>query len=160
MPLLMHMANIKGDSEIEPGWMVVSQFEWSGKRSVAAQMGGAYGRSSSFAAPQISAVQIRRDADSASALLWQEMVSGVRAKLQFKWLRTGPGGGGPIAFFEATFEEAKVIEIHANSVSGTRPVETIKFIYESVQFRLVNIDDSLTGTQDVVSYDLPMHALG
>lgn len=160
MPSLMRMANITGESKIEPGWMHVSEFEWSGKRSAALQTGGTYGRSSGFAAPQLSEVKVRREADSVSALLWQEMISGVRARLEFKWLRTGQGGGGPIPFFEATFEGAKLISIQANAASAFRPTETLKFIYLSVEFRIVNVGDDLTGTQDVVSYDVPEHRMG
>lgn len=158
MAFLMHMANIRGTSEIEPGWMNVFEFEWSAKRSVSAQTGGAYGRSSTFAAPQLSRVKVRRYADSVSALVWQEMVSGAVSQLQFKWLRTGPSEG-PVAFFEATFESAKIINIGSYASEAFVPRETLEFTYKSVMFRLINIDDALTGTQDVVSYDLPMHSI-
>lgn len=158
MPLLMKMANITGESEIESGCINILSFEWSGERSQALQTGGTYGRSSTFAAPQLSAIEVTREADSVSALLWQEMVSGARAQLEFKWLRTGQGGGGPISYLEATFGGAKIASITANA-SGARPTETIKFVYQTLEFRLVNVGDALTGTQDVVSYDVPAHSM-
>lgn len=159
MPLLMKMANITGESEIETGWINILSFEWSGERSQALQTGGSYGRSASFAAPQLSAIEVSREADAVSALLWKEMISGARAKLEFKWLRTGQGGGGPISYLEASFGGAKIAGITA-SASGGRPMEAIKFIYQTLEFRLINVGDALTGTQDVVSYDVPVHVMG
>lgn len=158
MPLLMRMANITGESEIEPGWIEIRSFEWSGTRSPALQAGGTYGRSKTFAAPQLSAIEVTREADAISALLWQEMISGARAPLHIKWLRTGPAGGGPIPYLEATFGGSKIVSITADA-AGARPMEAIRFIYQTLEFRLVNVDDSLSGAQDVVSYNVAAHSM-
>ncbi|WP_170979271.1 type VI secretion system tube protein Hcp [Roseomonas sp. HF4] len=159
MPLLMHMANIQGESKIEQGWMTAESFQWGGSRSGALQTGGTYGRSGTFAAVQLTGLFVSRLADSTSALLWNEMVAGATALLKFKWMRTSPGSEVPVPYMEAEFRNAKITRISATA-GGDRPSEALEFTYSEVEFRVINIGDSLSGAQDVVSYVLPSHAQG
>jgi len=159
MALLIHMANIQGESDIEQGWMEAISFDWGGTRSGAVQTGGTYGRSSGFSALQVTGVTLSRQSDSVSALLWHEMMMGARALLKVQWMRTSPGSDVPIPYMQAEFREAKLTSI-STAAAGDRPVEALQFTYNEVEFRVVNIGDALTGTQDVVTYTLPSHAQG
>jgi hypothetical protein len=57
---------------------------------------------------------------------------------------------------EATFEDSKITSIAVGS-GGDRPTETLEFAYASLEFRVINLADALSGAQDVLSYDVPSH---
>ena len=108
-----------------------------------------------YAAPQLRNVTVMRQSDSATSALWMHMIGAVEADIEIEWLRTG-SGGEPEAYFAVVLRRARVISIVAES-SGQHPLETIGIIYEEIEIQLTNIDDTLSGVQDVLVYVIPTH---
>ena len=157
MPVLMKIPGITGESSISQhtGWMTLLRFSWGAMRAARTQSGGTFGASRTFAAPQLRNVTVMRETDSATSALWGHMIGATEADIEIEWLRTG-AGGEPEAYLAVTLRRSRVISIVAES-SGQHPLETIGIIYEEIEFQVTDIDDSLSGVQDVLVYVIPTH---
>jgi len=154
MTILMEIAGITGESTTanHDGWIPLTSFQWSGRRAVRTHTGGSHSRSTIHSTAQLNDIVVTRETDSTSALIWDAMMRGRPARVKFHWLRAGPGGE-PTAYLEAQFENAIIVSIETDA-SGGRPAETLTITYEALEFRVINVGDSLSGAQDVVGYRL------
>ncbi|MBR0684072.1 type VI secretion system tube protein Hcp [Roseomonas eburnea] len=150
----MEISGIEGESRIagHSGWLALTSFRWGGRRAVRTHTSGSYRMSSTYSTAQLSDVTVTRQADSASALIWDAMMKGSPVPMKFHWLRAGHGGE-PTTYLEGEFENAIIVAIETGSAGG-RPVETLVITYEALEFRVVNVGNVLSGPQDVVSYRL------
>jgi type VI protein secretion system component Hcp len=139
------------------GWLLLSRFSWSGSRGVQ-KRADQRGRIAAFVmAPQLKAVSVGRVADMVSPQIWQLMLTLSRKRVKFVWLRTGNDGLAP--FLQVTIENALITSMAEDAVFG-QPEEKIEFTYDKVEIRVVNVDDSLVGPQDVATYALPQAMRG
>jgi len=154
MSVMMQISGIEGESRMtgHTGWMALTSFQWGGRRALRTHTGGRYGIAGVYSAPQLNSVVVTRQADSATAMLWNAMRKGDQVPAKFHWLRPGPGGD-PVTYLEAEFEDAIIVSIMTSS-SGGRPTETLTITYDAFEFRVANIGNALAGPQDVVSYKL------
>jgi len=155
MPVLMSIDGIRGPGIIEgyDGWLLLNAFKWGGSRAIQ-KRADQRGRMGAFVvAPQLKAVTVSREADIKSPELWQLMTSLSRKPVRFVWLRTGDGGA-LVPYLEVAISNALIVAAGHNA-TFTQPEETIEFTYDAVEIRVVNIGNTLTGPQDVVSYSLP-----
>lgn len=157
MPVVMKIPGITGESSIDRhvGWMPLARFSWGAMRAPRTQSGGTFGVSKTFAAAQLRNVTVMRSSDSATSALWGHMIGKTDADIQIEWLRTG-AGGAPTAYFSVELRRARLVSIEAVS-HGTHPMETIGIIYEEIAFQVTDIDDALSGVQDVLVYTIPTH---
>ncbi len=155
MSLMMSISGLAGESGTagHADWFTIEGFNWGGRRSVRTVTGGGYNVMTTFAAPQLRDVVISREADAITALLWYQVLPQDRLTVKVRWLRPGPGGE-PVHYLEVVLGNARLVGISDVSLGG-RPIETLTFTYESVEFVGVPIGNSLTGTQQVVAYELP-----
>lgn len=155
MSILMQIEGLQAESRIadHPGWFPLTGFRWGGQRAARTHTGGTFGTASTFSTPQLRDVVVTRQADSASSGLWNHMIQGRPTPLRFHWLRAGPGGA-PTTYLEAQFDEALLVSIDVDSPGSDRPVETLTFTYRSLEFRVINVGNTLSGPQDVVTFSL------
>jgi type VI protein secretion system component Hcp len=156
MPVLMQMPGITGESVIEGhvGWMDLTRFAWGGTRPYRGQGAGS-GRTTRVLGAQLRNVTAARQADSNSALIWLTMIGmAPLTPVKFTWLRTGPGQ--PVSYFAVTLIGARIAAI-TETAAGDRPVEQIELLYQEIEFAASDIDDSLSGVQDIVTYKIGAH---
>lgn len=154
MSVLMQVSGVTGESKLgdQQGWLSLTGFSWGGDRgrSVSAHVGAAVSRV--FTKPQLREVTVVREADSASSQLWAQLIQQSALDVKIRWLR--PEQGSTTHFLEVSLTGARVISLDDTS-GGDRPVETLKFSYEEIEIIYFPLDDSVSGSQQVVTYALP-----
>jgi type VI secretion system Hcp family effector len=155
MPLLMSIDGIQNDSAIpgHEGWLLLNGFEWGGRRAIAKNRTPDGRIRGLVGAPQLRAVKVTRESDFVSPEIWNLLLSKTKKTVSFSWLRTGSAGAELEPYMKMKLDQALITSM-AESSSYAEPDETIVFTYERVTLTVVNVGDSLSGAQDVVSYDI------
>jgi type VI secretion system Hcp family effector len=156
MPVLMQLPGFTGESKIEGhvGWMELKHFAWGGTRSYRGK-GEAGARETRTFGAQLRNVTTARLADSQSPLIWHAMVQvSTLTPVKFTWLRTGLGR--PETYFAVTLNGVRLTSVTEAS-DGGRPVEKLEMLYQEMEFGVTDIDDSLSGVQDIVTYKIGAH---
>lgn len=159
MAMIMHIAGIVGESEIAgfTEWTPINDFDWGGERNLTHEYGQSSREGALMLAPVLRHITIRKQADRSMSELWKLMLSEAEKTVKFTWLRTGSDEAQPYLTLE--LENARIAAI--NEISGGEyPMEEIRFTYDAVTFRVINVGDDLTGSQDVVHYAVGTHTGG
>jgi type VI secretion system Hcp family effector len=151
MPTILGIAGVQGKTNLGgyDGYHMLSGVTWSGDRKSGSRV--------TAGPPQLRAVCLSRISDESAPQFWQLMLTNAKLGVEIVWLRTG--ADGPVAYMNLLLEGAQITSLALDS-SGTQPVETMNLTYEKVTLTYIKFDDSLTGVQSVVVYDLPTAAGG
>ncbi|NMJ39949.1 type VI secretion system tube protein Hcp [Roseomonas sp. JC162] len=150
MAVVMKVSGLTGESKLgeQEGWLPIEGFEWGATRNYTFT----HGMAQVLSAAQLKEAVVRRQADSTSAQLWMQVTKQETLKVQVRWLR--PKATEATHFLEVTLTNARVSSIEDAS-GGDRPIETVKFSYEEIEFIYFALDDSINAAQQVVTYELP-----
>ena len=148
--MLMKISGVTGESKLgeDAGWIPVDGFEWGATRNYTFT----HGMAQMTSAAQMKEAVVRRQADSSSAALWMQVQKQETLKVQIRWLR--PKATAATHFLEVSLTNARVSSIEDTS-GGDRPLETVKFSYEEIEFIYFALDDTINASQQVVTYELP-----
>lgn len=161
MTVVMSIEGIRGTSTLEgfEGWIQLTSFDWGGARGTqggAGAIGTRANIATIAAAPQLRGVKVDRVSDHTTPEIWNLMLGMARKKVEIAWLRTGPEK--LIRYLTVQLDRALITSI-AEASNMAEPQETITFTYSKVTVTVTNVDDRLTGTQDIVTYDMPTTSL-
>lgn len=154
MTVYMQIQGVEGESQVPAaGWFTLTRFTWGGRRAARTHAGGVFGTATTYSTPQLRAITVSRQSDSATAQLWDHMMQAKPVPVRFKWMRPGPGGA-PTSYLEAEFDEALIVAIDVDSNAAGHPLEKLTITYRALEFRVINVGNALAGAQDVVSFNL------
>jgi type VI protein secretion system component Hcp len=156
----MNLPGIVGEGTVEEhvGWLDLLGFAWGGARVSRNMVTGSHRAPTRVWAPQLRPATVRRKADARSGQVWVAMMRGQEFPIvRLEWLRTGQGV--PVCYFAVEFQSVKIARI-ADESSGEHPIETIEFVYRAVTLGVRNVGNTLSGAQDIVTYQIGQHAGG
>lgn len=159
--VLMKVPGITGETAVPDhvGWIGLAGFEWGGARVARSTLQGSFGSSRKVWAPQLRSVILKRVSDAQSAVFWANMVERRGfPEIMIDWLRTGQGAR-PIAYFSVHLYAVEITRISEDS-QGEQPVELIEAKYAAITLGVRGVGNSLSGQNDVVTYDVPTHLGG
>lgn len=160
MPLLMNLPGITGESTVQEhvGWLTLAGFTWGGTRVARSNAAGSHRSAAKVWTPQLRSATVRRKSDAQSALVWLGMVGATEYPVvKFEWLRTGQGA--PVVYFSVELGGVRIARI-AEASQGEHPMESIEFNYRTITLGVRNVGNALTGSQDIVLYQIPQHTGG
>lgn len=160
MPLLMKLPGIRGESKIanHDGWLPLLGFNWGGARVSRTMNVGSHRTGTRVWAPQLRHATVRRRSDAQTAQLWVALVQSMDLpEVKCEWLRSGEGV--PVCYFSVTLRGVRILRINEES-QGEHPTETIDFAYREIELGVRDVGNTLSGTQDIVIYQVPTHAGG
>jgi type VI secretion system secreted protein Hcp len=151
LAIFMKYEGIEGESEVrgKRGFVELLSLTFGAARSMSAVKAGARGD----AEVQIQEVACTRQADSISALLFNECVVGDMAKkVEVEFLRTGPNNK-PITFMAYTFENCGISAYSIGGGEGT-PVESFTLNFTKVLVKSFQVGDALAAVPFTGSFDI------
>lgn len=156
---MMQLPGVTSEGKVQGhvGWFALTGFDWGGTREGRTIMTRGGNRTTAWT-PQLRSMTVQRTADSQSAVIWSHMVRRTTfPSVKIEWLRTGTNG--PIAFFTFELLRAQITRMGEDAV-GDHPGETIDFRYAEILLGVRNVNNALSGAQDMVVYSVPQHAGG
>ena len=160
MALLMNLPGILGEGKVDGhvGWLSLTGFTWGGARVTRSMAAGSHNAASRVWAPQLRPATVIRQADARSAMVWFAMITGLEFPMvKLEWLRTGQGT--PVCYFAVEFRGVRIARISDIS-NGEHPSESIEFVYREITLGVRDVGNSLSGSQDLVNYQIPQHSGG
>lgn len=160
MALLMNLPGFAGEGTVEGhvGWLPLVGFTWGGARVSRSMAAGAHRAATRTWAPQLRPMTVRRKADALSARIWAAMIGKTEIPMvKLEWLRTG--SGSPVCYFAIEFRSLRIARLTDVS-TGEHPIESIEFIYREITLGVRDVGNALSGSQDLVTYQVPQHSGG
>ena len=160
MALLMNLPGVIGEGTVDGhvGWLPLASFTWGGTRVSRGMSAGSHSSATRVWTPQLRPATVSRKADARSAMIWTAMITGLEFPMvKLEWLRTGQGS--PICYFAIEFRGVRVARVSDNS-QGEHPIETMDLIYREITLGVRDIGNTLSGSQDLVTYQIPQHTGG
>jgi type VI protein secretion system component Hcp len=160
MALLMNLPGIVGESTVDghQGWLALASFTWGGARVARSMAAGSHRSAPRVWAPQLRPATVSRKADARTAMIWTAMITGIEFPMvKIEWLRTGQGS--PVCYFAVEFRGVRIARI-IDASTGEHPVESIELVYREITLGVRDVNNALSGSQDLVTYQIPQHAGG
>lgn len=160
MALLMNLPGIVGESTVDghQGWLALAGFSWGGARVSRSTAAGSHRAAPRVWAPQLRPATVSRTADARTAMIWSAMITGMEFPMvKIEWLRTGQGS--PVCYFAVEFRGVRIARI-IDASAGEHPLESIEFVYREITLGVRDVSNALSGSQDLVTYQIPQHSGG
>jgi type VI protein secretion system component Hcp len=143
---------IEGESEVrgKSGRIELFSLQFGAARSIAAAKGGARGQTD----VEMREITVNRNADSISALLFLEAISGkFDRKVEIDFVRTGPNNQ-PITDLALVLENCGISALEFAGGGASKPVETIRLNFTKITMKSFKIGDALNAVPFTGAFDL------